>query len=64
MGRPVNPARLRGVGLALAACTLLVPASASAQAKERRRLEACREVLEDLLGGEERIPRDPLDKAE
>jgi lipid-binding SYLF domain-containing protein len=64
MGRPVNPARLRGVGLALAACTLLVPAPASAQAKERRRLEACREVLEELLGGEERIPRDLLAKAE
>lgn len=29
-----------------------------------RRLEACREVLEELLGGEERIPRDLLDKAE
>jgi lipid-binding SYLF domain-containing protein len=43
---------------------LLVPVTASAQVKENRRLEACREVLEALLGGEERIPRDLLDKAE
>jgi lipid-binding SYLF domain-containing protein len=35
-----------------------------AQVHETRRLEACREVLEELLGGEERIPRDLLDKAE
>jgi lipid-binding SYLF domain-containing protein len=48
----------------LAAVALLVPALASAQVKEKRRLEACREVLEELLGGEERIPRDLLDKAE
>ena len=32
--------------------------------KEARRLEACREVLEELLSGEESIPRDLLDKAE
>jgi lipid-binding SYLF domain-containing protein len=48
----------------LAAVALLVPALASAQVKEKKRLEACREVLEELLGGEERIPRDLLDKAE
>jgi SH3 domain-containing YSC84-like protein 1 len=46
----------------LAAC--FVPAVAFGQVKETRRLEACREVLEELLGGEERIPRDLLDKAE
>jgi SH3 domain-containing YSC84-like protein 1 len=39
-------------------------ADARAQTKERRRLEACREVMEELLGGEERIPRDLLDKAD
>ncbi len=43
---------------------LLVPVLATAQVKESRRLDACREVLEELLGGEERIPRDLLDKAE
>ncbi len=32
--------------------------------KEARRLEACREVLEELLSGKESIPRDLLDKAE
>jgi len=50
--------------LLLALAALLVPAGSSAQVKERKRLEACREVLEELLGGEERIPRDLLDKAE
>jgi lipid-binding SYLF domain-containing protein len=50
--------------IALALATFLVPAPAFPQAKETRRLEACREVLEELLGGEERIPRDLLDKAE
>jgi lipid-binding SYLF domain-containing protein len=48
----------------LAFAALLVPALATAQVKEGRRLEACREVLEELLGVEERIPRDLLDKAE
>ncbi|HSD66431.1 MAG TPA: lipid-binding SYLF domain-containing protein [Vicinamibacteria bacterium] len=48
----------------LALAALLVPALAAAQSKEKKRLEACREVLEELLGGEERIPRDLLDKAE
>jgi lipid-binding SYLF domain-containing protein len=47
-----------------AALVLLVPALASAQVKETKRLEACRQVLEELLGVEERIPRDLLDKAE
>jgi lipid-binding SYLF domain-containing protein len=50
--------------LAVALVALLVPALSSAQVKERKRLDACREVLEELLGGEERIPRDLLDKAE
>ncbi len=59
MSRPVN--RLFVLALVLA---LLVPAPSSAQVKEKKRLEACREVLEALLGGEERIPRDLLDKAE
>ena len=63
---PVNrpSARLRPGLAAIAAAALLAPAPALAQAKEHRRLEACREVLEELLGGEERIPRDLLDKAE
>ena len=41
-----------------------VALSAQAQVKEARRLEACREVLEELLSGKESIPRDLLDKAE
>jgi SH3 domain-containing YSC84-like protein 1 len=51
-------------GLAVALAVLLVPAVSVAQVKETRRLDACREVLEELLGGAERIPRDLLDKAE
>jgi SH3 domain-containing YSC84-like protein 1 len=43
---------------------LALPGLVSAETKEKKRLEACREVLEELLGGEERIPRDLLDKAE
>jgi lipid-binding SYLF domain-containing protein len=50
--------------LTFALAVLLLPAYASAQTKEKKRLEASREVLEELLGGEERIPRDLLDKAE
>ena len=59
MSRPVNRQFVLALVLAL-----LVPAPSSAQVKEKKRLEACREVLEALLGGEERIPRDLLDKAE
>jgi lipid-binding SYLF domain-containing protein len=51
------------VALAVAA-SLLLPAAVLAQAKEKKRLEACRQVLEELLGGEESLPRDLLDKAE
>lgn len=47
------------LGVALCASAL-----ASAQIHEKRRLEACHEVLTELLGGEERVPRDLLDKAE
>ncbi|HVO11623.1 MAG TPA: lipid-binding SYLF domain-containing protein [Vicinamibacteria bacterium] len=50
--------------LAAVLVVLLLPALAAAQVKEKKRLDACREVLEELLGGEERIPRDLLDKAE
>jgi lipid-binding SYLF domain-containing protein len=46
------------------AALLVLPALSAAQVKETKRLDACREVLEELLGGEERIPRDLLDKAE
>jgi lipid-binding SYLF domain-containing protein len=56
--------RAARAGLFAARGALLVPAPSSAQVKEKKRLEACREVLEALLGGEERIPRDLLDKAE
>jgi lipid-binding SYLF domain-containing protein len=43
---------------------VIAGADAQAQTKERRRLEACHEVLQELLGVEERIPRDLLDKAD
>jgi len=49
---------------AAAACLALLCPRAHAQAKETRRLDASREVLEELLSGEESIPRDLLDKAE
>jgi lipid-binding SYLF domain-containing protein len=66
VNRPLAPSRPRGAraAAALLLVAALVPALAGAQAKEKRRLEACREVLEELLGGEERIPRDLLDEAE
>jgi lipid-binding SYLF domain-containing protein len=62
MRRPVN--RPFPLPPAAALLALLVPALSFGQVKEGRRLDACREVLEELLGGEERIPRDLLDKAE
>ena len=46
------------------ACLALLPAGVRSQEKETRRLDASREVLEELLSGEESIPRDLLDKAE
>jgi len=55
--RPGLVVVLSGVALATAGPLL-------AQAKESRRLDASREVLEELLSGEEKIPRDLLDKAE
>jgi lipid-binding SYLF domain-containing protein len=53
---------MKGLPVVLAA--LLLPSLALAQVKETKRLDACRDVLVELLGGEERIPRDLLDKAE
>ncbi len=50
--------------LTVVLAALALPGLVFAETKERKRLEACREVLEELLGGEERIPRDLLDKAE
>jgi lipid-binding SYLF domain-containing protein len=64
VNRPVAPSRYRRAVALAAAAALVVPAVVLAQAREMRRLDACREVLEVLLGGEERIPRDLLDKAE
>jgi lipid-binding SYLF domain-containing protein len=54
----------RSATLVLAVLAGGAAATAFAQAKEARRLDACREVLEELLSGEESIPRDLLDKAE
>jgi lipid-binding SYLF domain-containing protein len=66
MKRPVKQvlAEPGRAGLLAALAILLVPAASPAQVKENKRLGACRVVLEELLGGEERIPRDLLDKAE
>jgi lipid-binding SYLF domain-containing protein len=50
--------------LAAVVALLVVPPLVSAQTKERRRLEACRDVLEELLSVEEGIPRDLLGKAD
>ncbi len=69
MIRPVNrPPVPHAPCLSLIAAAIAVlvctDALADAPPKEKRRLEACHEVLQDLLGGEERIPRDLLDKAD
>ncbi len=48
--------------LVVAASALALPV-AGAQDKEAARLSACQEVLTDLLGGPERIPRDLLDRS-
>ncbi len=48
--------------LAVAALALSLSAKGT-QDKETDRLSVCQEVLTDLLAGEERIPRDLLDKA-
>jgi lipid-binding SYLF domain-containing protein len=52
------------LAVAAASLALLPAAGLRAQEKETRRLDASREVLEELLSGEESIPRDLLDKAE
>src|SRR5687768_827549 len=50
----------------LAACAALavLPSPVGAQVKETRRLEACREVLEEVMGVPEGLPRELLHKAE
>ena len=58
----MNRHRLLAALALLLAWALASPARA--QVKESRRLDACREVLEELLSGEESIPRELLDKAE
>jgi lipid-binding SYLF domain-containing protein len=58
----MNRHRLLAALVLLSGCALA--SQARAQARESRRLDACREVLEELLSGEESIPRGLLDKAE
>ncbi|MFN8095129.1 MAG: lipid-binding SYLF domain-containing protein [Vicinamibacteria bacterium] len=60
MGSTVN----RSAVAAAVAALLAFPSLVFAQVKEKHRLEACREVLTELLAGRESIPRDLLDKAE
>ncbi len=50
--------------LHLVAALVLAGTPALAQVKETRRLQACREVLDELMGMPEGIPRDLLEKAE
>ena len=68
MDGPVNPvlgpARSVRAAALLAALALSLPASVSAQIREKHRLAACEEVVAELLSGKESIPRDLLDKAE
>jgi lipid-binding SYLF domain-containing protein len=69
MRDPVNPPRSREgrTGVLLLAAILgaaLAVAPAFGQVKERKRLDSCQEVLEELLAGKESIPRDLLDEAE
>ena len=65
MTSPVNrPVLAAAVPVAAALAVLLAALPSQAQVKERRRLTACHEVLQELLGSKEGIPRDLLDKAE
>jgi SH3 domain-containing YSC84-like protein 1 len=54
----------RTLAATLAAVVLAPAPPLFAQAKEGHRLDASKEVLEELLSGQESIPRDLLDKAE
>jgi lipid-binding SYLF domain-containing protein len=54
----------RAVAVLALVASLATIGRAGAQAKESRRLDACRVVLEELLSGKESIPRELLDKAE
>ncbi len=63
LDRSLPPRWFVVLSLLVAALTLGVPL-ARAQAKEARRLTACRDVLTELLAGKESIPRDLLDKAQ
>jgi lipid-binding SYLF domain-containing protein len=63
---PVNESRRR-IGAVLLAASFglaLAAAPSSGEGKERKRLDSCREVLEELLAGKESSPRDLLDRAE
>ena len=62
-GRP-RLGDIAGVGLVLLGLVTVAAVPARGQVKEDRRLASCQEVLEELLAGEESIPRDLLDKAE
>lgn len=48
----------------VACCVVLSVAALGAQSKEQSRLETCGVVMEEILGVEDNIPRDLLDKAE
>jgi lipid-binding SYLF domain-containing protein len=57
---------MRSLSLTLSAFLVLAPSSRGKEpdSKEKRRLTACEEVLTEVLGMPESIPRDLLDKAE
>jgi lipid-binding SYLF domain-containing protein len=55
---------MRAVSLTLSALLVLAAGAADALSKEERRLAECEQVLTEVLGMPESIPRDLLDKAE
>ncbi len=68
MGSTVNrslpPHGLWLVPVLVAGVVAFATTQARAENKEARRLQACQEVLKELLQGKEAIPRDLLDKAQ
>ncbi|HEY6548350.1 MAG TPA: lipid-binding SYLF domain-containing protein [Vicinamibacteria bacterium] len=59
-----QPPRVRpALGFACALLLAFTPSLAAAEGKEPKRLAACTEALEEILGIPENIPRDLLDRA-
>ncbi len=54
---------MKKTSIVIGSLALLVPAAGRTDEKEIDRLQACRDVVEEMAGGAENIPRDLLDKA-